>query len=301
MRHTLCIDIGGTRIKSAVLPENPTIEQVENAPSMVVRTLGWLNHSLPKLIDPGHWPSLAAHYREHGIHYDAVALSVPGVVDGDGRFLRHDLIHGPAKAPEHLLKALKNSSGLPVSIIKDADAWMMGFQTYAEARDIQIDYPAVLMAFGTGFGIAAASSPANVVSIEAGERPASSWGRLASAAEFKITEGWQIHKIIGRPFFEFVEGSRKDWDHLKIREEYTKRVKAALQDILPWIEDKLGCAVRTCVLTGGNAEYLSVRSLSQEGRKVISLTDRLSELPPDLITVLGVEASSRRPRLKTLQ
>lgn len=301
MKHTLCIDIGGTRIKSAVLPENPTIEQVKNATPMVIRTLGWLNHSLPKLIDPGHWPSLAAHYRELGIHYDAVALSVPGVIDSEGRFKRPDLVEGTAKVPERLLEALGKSAGCPVTLIKDADAWMMGFQAYAETQGVEARYPAVLMAFGTGFGISAASSADNVASIEASERPAHSWKRLAASAGFNLTEGWHVHKIIGRPFFEFVEASKAEWDHLKIREEYTRRVNAALKDILPWIEGGLGRSVRTIVLAGGNAEYISVRTLSEEGRHVISLTDRLSSLPPDLITVLGVEASSRKPSPMALQ
>jgi hypothetical protein len=301
MKHILCIDIGATRIKSAVLPECPTFDQVKNAPSMVVRTLGWLNHSLPKLIDPGHWSSLAAHYRNQGIHYDAVALSVPGVIDGEGRFKRPDLVQGPAKVPEQLLEALRKSAGCPVKLIKDADAWMMGFQAYGKAQEIEIEYPVVLMAFGTGLGISAASSPDNVASIEAGERPAHSWKMLSTASGFNLTEGWHVHKIIGRPFFEFVEVSHQEWDHLKIRDEYTKRVKAALQDILPWIEGSLGRPVRTIVIAGGNAEYVSVRTLSEDGRNVISLTDRLSSLPPDLITVLGVEASSRKPRPMALQ
>jgi hypothetical protein len=301
MKHTLCIDIGGTRIKSAVLPENPTFEQVRDAPSMVVRTLGWLNHSLPKLIDPGHWPSLATHYQNQGIHYDAVAMSVPGVIDGEGRFKRPDLVHGPAKVPERLLEALRKSAGCPVTVVKDADAWMMGFQAYAKARGIKVEYPALLMAFGTGFGISAASSADSVASIEAGERPAHSWKRLAADSRFNITEGWHVHEIIGRPFFEYVEESHKEWDHLKIREEYTKRVNAALDDILPWIEGSMGHPVRTYVLAGGNAEYVSVRTLSEGGRNVISLTDRMSSLTPDLITVLGVEASSRKPRTMALQ
>ncbi len=301
MKHILCIDIGGTRIKSAVLPERPTLEQVREAPSMVIRTLGWLNHSLTKLVDPAHWPSLAAYYKARGIRYDAVALSVPGVIDGEGRFKRPDLIHGSAKVPELLLKALSDIAGCPVTVIKDADAWMMGFQTYAETQGIETVYPAVLMAFGTGFGISAATSADNVASIEASERPVHSWKRLAASSGFKLTEGWHVHRIIGRPFFEFVETSKADWDHLKIRDEYTNRVEAALNDILPWIEGSIGRPIRTCVLAGGNAEYVSVRSLAAEGRNVISLTDRLSNLPPDLITVLGVEASSRKSRPMALQ
>jgi hypothetical protein len=157
------------------------------------------------------------------------------------------------------------------------------------------------MAFGTGFGISAASSAHSVASIEAGERPAHSWKRLALASGFNITEGWHVHRIIGRPFFEFVEESRREWDHLQIRDEYTKRVNAALDDILPWIQGSMGSSVRTCVLTGGNAEYVSVRSLAAGGKNVISLTDRMSGLRPDRITVLGVEASSRKSRPLALQ
>ena len=301
MKYTLCIDIGGTRIKSAVLPEHPTFEQIREAPSMVVRTLGWLNHSLPKLVDPGHWPSLAAHYRKQGIKYDAVAVSVPGVIDGVGLFKRNDLVHGPAKVPENLLEALRKSAGCPVTAIKDADTWMMGFQAYVRNQKIKLEFPAVLMAFGTGFGISAAASEDNVASIEASGRPINSWIKLAIASGYNITQGWHVHRIIGRPFFEYVENQHKTWDHLFIRDEYTKRVKAALEDILPWIEGNLGSPVRTCVLAGGNAEYVSVRTLSESGRKVISLTDRLSKLPPDLITVLGVEASSHKPRPLALQ
>ena len=299
-KNILCIDIGGTRIKSAVLPEHPTFDQVKNAPSLVVRTLGWLNHSLPKLLDPGHWPSLAAHYHKQGINYDAVALSVPSVIDAEGLFKRADLTHGPAKVPERLLASLSKSAGCPVSVVKDADAWMMGFQAYARQTGIKAEFPSVLMAFGTGFGISAAASLDNVVSLEASSRLAKSWKKLAAASGYNITEGWHVHQIIGRPFFEYVEKSQQAWDHLAIRDEYTKRVTAALDDILPWIEGALG-PIRTLVLAGGNAEYVSVRSLSRVARNVISLTGRSSKLSPDLITVLGVEASSRTTRPLTLQ
>ena len=301
MKKILCIDIGGTRIKSAVLPEHPTFDDVQKAPRMVVRTLGWLNHSLPKLLDPGHWPSLASHYHKQGIKYDAVALSVPGIIDGGGLFKRADLVNGPAQVPENLLSALKESAGCPVSVVKDADAWMMGFQVYERQIGINSEFPAVLMAFGTGFGISAASSSTYVASIEVGARPSRSWQRLATASGYNITECWHIHRIIGRPFFEYVENERKDWDHIRIRDEYSKRVNAALNDILPWIEVNMGAAIRTVVLAGGNAEYVSVRSLSENGRRIISLTDRLSTLPPDLITVLGVESASHRPPTRALQ
>ncbi len=301
MKYILSIDIGGTRIKSAVLPERPSIEQVMNAPSRVVPTLGWLNHSLPKLVDPNHWPSLAAYYKKQGIHYDTVALSVPGVVDEHGRFMRADLVDGPAKVPLELLKALNESAGCKVTLIKDADAWMMGFQAVAEMCEIEVRYPAVLMAFGTGFGISAAFSVDSVASIEVSARPIDTWKSLVAVSGCDEPISWLVHKIIGRPFFEYVDKSKKDWDYLKIRDEYTKRVNAALDDILPWIERCMGNPIRTCILAGGNAGYVSKRALSDRGINVFGLTAGMRKIPLDLINVLGVEASSRRPTPMALQ
>jgi hypothetical protein len=300
MKYILCIDIGGTRIKSAVVPEFPTLEQMKNAPAMVVRTLGWLNHSLPQLVDPNHWASLSGHYRNKGVKYDAIALSVPGVIDSEGFFHRPDLTDGPAKVPKELIKSLSKAAGCPVSIVKDADSWMMGYQAYAMQKPLEAKFPAVLLAFGTGLGISASVSMDAVISIEASARPAESWRQLKQISGYNITEGWHVHHIVGRQFFEYVDRDHKEWDHLKIREEYTKRVKAVLLDILPWIEKSTG-PIRTVVLAGGNAEYVSVRGLSDTGKTIISLADRQCDLESDLITVMGVEASARKSLTITLQ
>lgn len=79
-----------------------------------------------------------------------------------------------------------------------------------------------------------------------------------------------------------------------MRDEYTKRVKAALDGILPWIERGMGNPIRTCILAGGNAGYVSKSALAARGIEVFGLTSGMEGIPLDLITVLGVEASSRR-------
>lgn len=293
MKTILCIDIGGTRIKSAVLPQYPDIQQARNAPHMVVRTLGWLNQSLPSLLDPNHWPSLAAYYKKIDIDYDSVAISVPGVVE-NGIFMRSDLVSKPSCVPRNLLSAMQNKAGCPLTLIKDADAWMMGYQSYSRALGINVHYPALLLAFGTGFGIAVAADSNTVYSIEAGDMSVTNWNNVFQASGHHFSQGWEIHRIVGRSFFDWVDHHKKHWDHTRIRDEFSKRVKAALEDILPWIEKRLGKRVQTVALAGGNAEYVSVRVLESTGRTIVSLTDRLSKLDPDLITVMGVAASTYR-------
>lgn len=293
MKQILCIDIGGTRIKSAVLPKCPTLEQVKNASSKVIRTLGWLNHGLPELLNPSHWASLAKYYQDQGQEYDAVAVSVPGPVSGDGVFCRKELVNGPAKVPKQLKDAFKALAGRPVSLIKDADAWMMGFLSHQELLGIETKFPAVIITLGTGAGVSVATGVDRIRSLEVNDIPTGAWRELVAASRYKIPESWHVHKIIGHPFFEWVEKERKGWDYLRIRSEFTTRVEAALSDMVPWMEDRLGSQVRTIVLAGGNAEFVSARALSAAGRTVVSLTDSHTSLKPDLITVLGVETSSR--------
>jgi hypothetical protein len=295
MKQILCIDIGGTRIKSAVLPSSPNLEQIKNASAKVIRTLGWLNGSLPELLNPPHWAGLARFYGDQGLQYDAVAVSVPGPVSGAGVFGRADLVNGPARVPERLKDAFTSLACCEVTLVKDADAWMMGFLSYRELLGMETAFPALIIALGTGAGVSLASSANLVRSIEVNEIPPGAWRQLRDAAQRNLKESWEVHGMIGHSFFEWVEKDRKAWDYLQIRKQFTDRVKAALADMLPWMEHRLDRAVRTIVLAGGNADYVSVRELSGLGRTVVSLTDSLTSLKPDLITVLGVEASSRRP------
>jgi hypothetical protein len=295
MKNILCVDIGGTRIKSAVLSAHPSLDDLKAASYDVRNTLGWLNSSLPKLLDFEHQESLASLYRQRGISYDAVALSVPGEIDGQGRFKRKDLVNGPAKVPEKLVEAFKKLANCPVTVIKDANAWMVGFQEYAALRGLNIKYPAVLVALGTGIGVSVATSFESFENIELSGWPAQSWVNLSNISGYPIREGWHAHHVIGKQFFGWVEKEHPEWDYGKIRTEFTKRVRAALDDILIWIEKIVGNRVSTIILGGGNASNVYVQGISLNiERAVIPLIDQEIKFSPDVIPILGVETYSRR-------
>ncbi len=293
MKNILCIDIGGTRIKSAVFPEKPSLEQVKTTAPLAIRTLGWLNHSLPDLLKPDHWAGLASHYEHKGVSYDRIAVSVPGPVDEQGCFDRADLVDGPAKIQKRLRNALEEAAGKPVTLIKDADAWMLGFLRYAALIEENFKYPALILAFGTGVGVSAATGPDTIHSIEISRCPVTAWPKLQERSHYEITEGWHIHRILGRPYFEWVEREHREWSYLTMRQEFSTRVEAALHDLRPLLEPRLG-RYCTVILAGGNAEFVSVRGLSKSlDCRVIDLTDHGTLLKPDLISLLGVEAASR--------
>lgn len=283
----LCVDIGGTRIKAVVLPDNPTLEDLQNAPTIVVRTLGWLNSSIVELFRPENWRGLANHFYKNNVHYGSIHLCLPGPVS-EGRFFeREDLIHGPPKIPCDLGRAIKDVASCPVFLAKDADAWSMGFIRYMHLLDDSFVYPVLLYAFGTGFGVSAATGPSSIHSIEV-SKLSLAWKYTSEASNKTIQNPWDVHSILGKEFFEWVGSAHNDWDYETIRSEFTKRVKAATHDLKPFVEQRIG-DLRTVVLAGGNAEFVSVRALKDTfAVRVIDLTDRHSRINPDLIALLGI-------------
>lgn len=293
MNQILCIDIGGTRIKSAVLPKTPSLDELKAAESMSVRTLGWLNHSLPNLLRPDCWAGLADYYNWKKISYDHISISVPGPVDSQGCFLREDLTSGVAKCPKRLRNALEQASGKSVTIINDAHAWMLGIMRYADLIGEIFTYPILGITFGTGIGASLATQSGTIHNIEISNLDSVIWRNLRKSAQRDFTHSWDVHGIIGRSFFEWVEKNRPEWDYPTIREQFSARVLAACEDLATVLEPRFG-KNGTLVLAGGNAEFASVSKLEKSlSCRVLALTQRQAQLTPDLISLLGVEAATR--------
>lgn len=293
MNKVLCIDVGGTRIKSAVLPENPSLEDLKASESVAIRTLGWLNHSLPDLLKPNCWAGLADYYNRKRFGYDHISISVPGPIDKQGCFLRDDLTEKSAKCPKRLRDSLEQASGKSVTIIKDADAWMLGFLRYSELMGESLKYPILSMAFGTGIGASMATDSETIYSIEIRWLDSAVWKNLRKSAQRDFSDSWEVHRIIGRPFFEWAEKTHPEWAYPTIREQFSARVLATCEDLAPVLERRVG-KIGTLVLAGGNAEFASVGTLTKSlDCRVVPLTDRHAQLQPDIISLLGVEAACR--------
>jgi len=277
---TLCIDVGGTRIKAAVLGPNPCLKELTEAKTAAIRTLGWLNETLPHIIDLDNWAAVVNH-RNLSRDYDRIAICVPGPVSS-GIFLRPDL-----SVPSDLLLKLKSLTELPVNLCKDADAWAAGTVAFSELTGPSPSLPAICLAFGTGVGFSIVASSQEIISVEI-----SKWqygfSKLKEASHREINEAWQVHEVLGIPFFEWVAKSKKHWSYTRIRDEFTSRVKALIDDLLPATENRIG-PIKTVFIGGGNAEFVSRRTLQSDMRMELrSVWNRNSQVNADLIPLLGL-------------
>ncbi len=281
MRSALCIDIGGTRIKAAILSECIDLETLKVHSPCVIRTLGWLNHSLPEIISPNNWASVV---RQESLADPCteIAIDVPGPVD-NGRFLRSDL-----SVPVDLRDAFgKYAHDKRITLVKDADAWIVGATAYLDLVEDAVEYPALALIFGTAIGFAGARNRNTFDSYEI-SRWASRFPCLAVAANRSIGKQSDVHMILGKDFFEWVDRKNKGWTFEHIRDEFTKRVVALVKDLTPGLAQSI-IRPRTLIIGGGNAEFVSARTLEDRtGVTVKSLCSRRIRVNPDLIPLLGL-------------
>ena len=124
MSRTFCIDIGGTRIKSAILKDDITLDELKLVQPKVTRTLGWLNESLPDIVP----------FLDDGSTYDRVSISIPDDVLSNGREIV-GYLPGAYKVPRDLAEKCEDITGCP-------DLSEKNFEEFA--KEILLHNPAAL-------------------------------------------------------------------------------------------------------------------------------------------------------------
>lgn len=294
MKKTLCIDVGGTRIKAAIIPGSSSLNSLPAIPKTAIRSLGWLNRTLPEIVSPENWASIANQLEMKG-KFNDVAICVPGPVE-NGRFKREDL-----SIPTDLLDQLKTHSTCHVSkLVKDADAWTVGACIYFKLSKKKIKYPAIALAFGTGIGLSLALNETTIYSTEI-SRWSYGFSRVEKISGKRISQPCKVHGILGADYFAWVAKEKRHWDYQRIRLEFTRRVVALIRDLQPKIEQDIG-DIRSLIVGGGNAEFLSIRGLKEKiNIDVYSLWSRKIEIDPDLIPLIGLHEIISNPKHEILK
>ena len=97
-----------------------------------------------------------------------------------------------------------------------------------------------------------------------------------------------MHQVLGKRFFEWVAAEKSHWSFLRIRKEFSQRVVALAEDLLPLLVRRMG-EVKTIVIGGGNSDYVSVRLLqNQTGCEVQSFRSRTLRIDPDFVPLIGL-------------
>ena len=242
-----------------------------------------LNQSLPDILSRDH-PASLVNKAEFPSDYDEIAICVPGPVWG-GKFVREDL---KGIVPTNLYSELRQRTDKPVHLYKDADAWAVGAVSYSREEGKSLDLPAIILVFGTGVGCSIASGSETFLSVEISNWPFN-FPKLEKAAGKGGTQSWEVHQILGKRFFAWVESDRKNWDHDRIRAEFSKRVVALIQDMSGRLSNRAG-RLESVIVGGGNAKFVSERTLEKEcGLRVRSLWTERIGTDPDIIPLLGLQ------------
>lgn len=278
----LCIDIGATRLKCAVLPRPTNWEDLSGLQTDAMRILGWLNRSMEDLLNPRNGVALN-HARRQLPACDSIAIGLCTELDASGKISGHLRGRG---VPADLKERFERQTGKRVILINDAEAWLRGALTYCELNPSKpggsvAGKRSLALIFGTAVGWASGKDPKCVVPEEF--NPGFKATHLSKAAGTNV-DGWAVHRILGKPFFDWVARDKPDWSYPTIRKEFTRRVIALHKDI-----ESLRGRPDTLFIGGGNAEYVSIREVEKSlGVPVIVLREPELEIPPDLVPLLGL-------------
>lgn len=283
-KKLLCVDIGGTRIKFSVLPSHAKISDTKISKLYHLRTLGWLNDSFSELFSKDHWSSVISKTKND--EYSSIALCINGPVKDGRYFQRDDLVS--QGVPKDLKAKIERVSHLPIEIVKDADAWAVGIDRYMDMSKMNVEYPVLVLAFGTGAGASLIKKKKEVMSIEISKTPCKFKNLSASSGNI-VNESWKVHNRIGSHFFDWISNEKKQWSYKSIRNEYTKRVIGFIRDLQKILISE-NHHFKTVILCGGNSEYVSTRQCKNENisENIISFWEKNIDINPDFIPLLGL-------------
>jgi hypothetical protein len=284
MSNILCIDIGGTRIKAAILNNNIDLNSLRNTKVEIIRSLGWLNSSLPSIISKNHPASIIQQYTSL-TDYDYISISVPVNVINNGTEINGNRVERRG-LPQDLKKAFEDQSNCEVFIMNDSICWLSGALNYCRLNEVKIEFPCLLIALGTGVGLGYSSHMYHSENLELSNHYRR-FPQLSQASVQLIDRGWKVHGCLGEKYFYSLKNEHKDWTYLDIQDDFTKRIMALLLDI----KDKNlinFMDLKTIFVGGGNASYVNSDILSNNLQKnIYMLTLSNLQINPDLIPLLG--------------
>ncbi|MDP1835097.1 MAG: hypothetical protein Q8K75_04125 [Chlamydiales bacterium] len=237
--RVLSVDIGGTRVKAAIIDSDWTSKELQSAKIFVMSSVNYLNENLPSLLDPKKPGSLIELV---GLDFDRASILVPAdVIDGE-EAVRPDL-----NLPTGLRRKFEEALGKPVAIEQDAVGGLEGFLYWSQLAGDPVEYPVVRVAFGTGLAVAFADQDGEVRTISISDMQAD-WTPLSPILGTNIDKGTKLHGNIRKAFERVRDGQPK--------EALIHAVNTFLQIMLNRIQVD-GIHVASLVLGGGWANLLN--------------------------------------------
>lgn len=297
--RTLCADIGGSRIKAAILHPGISLEELRQTPFLEMSSQQWLNEFFPNLFDPHLIGSIS---QKISSSYDLISFGISGPVVNSRLY-----INPLNTVPRELKNECEKIGKCTVFIENDVIIWGRGAIYWQNLIGKKMTFPCLGITLGTGVGVVLLTSPHDICNIDISyiditlrrlqeisqEQPAwSSTGKLIA------------HELLGNPFFDWAKREHPEWSEKILADTYNKRVIAFLKDMQEFIKTQLNTTPHIFMIGGGNSRFIKYNLLHKKLNKKLLLLNpqalALFNISPNAISLLGCIAPELLPPSKMI-
>lgn len=273
-RAVLCVDVGCSRVKAAVLTGPFTIKSLKKTKLLFLSSENWKGEKLPFLLSPNALPQLL------NSSYDEISVALSGPIKDHVAFFE-DNMNG---APREIKKAFEAQARCPVFIENDAICYLRGAVLWRNIRRKSVRFPCACITLGTWVGCSIAKDLMQIEDIEIGQYDDFTYTRLKNIvpALANTERGFLPSCALGNNFLRFIEEN----PHIDPQQEYTARLRGFLLDFRDYFQKY---KIKTIFVGGGNARFASPH-LKITGVQVIVLNDKTFQrygIPPEMVPLLG--------------
>lgn len=288
----LCVEVGHTRIKSALLPKDPTLEDLKKIKTFSCLSKPWLNKNVEQLFKKSKQnplnKALAAKPSE-------ISLSIFGPV-------YDKKIHGGGEksgVSSNLQEILQKVAPTKIRVEADSVSWAIGALEFLKLQSQAIQYPCLAITFGTGPGVALIEDPHTVSAIEVWimDLP---FTRLKPLAE-PYGKSDHPYGMFLKKFLDELAGGEKNLDEKMrtYRGEFNRQIEAFAEDVCESVQSLFPSLhkIQTILVGGGLSRFIDLKIRSA----IIFNPQFLEQLgvSPDIIQLLGCHRMCREDPIVT--
>jgi len=251
MHYTLCAEIGGKQTIAALLPPNPTLQDLQNVEILSIASKPWFSQ-LPLLFTSAAAnPFLSLIETPHS----QISISIFGPL-----FKSEGLIDVSRRhIPPEIALLCKEASERPLNMFTDSICWATGCLEYYKLKALEpVSFPSVAIILKTGVGIALVEEG----KVSAIEIPyiGCTFPLLETLC---LTQGqpfreFNIHQALGKGFFDWILKKRDfaDSEMDQYLDLYNTRFHVFVNELFKFIRETLAVNVKSIYVGGENSRFI---------------------------------------------
>jgi len=282
----LCLEVGHTRIKAALLPECPELEDLKKIETISLRSKPWLKQNIRLLFTQSEnnplMPLLAANPSK-------ISLSIFGS-EKNSKYPSGEI----DDFPDNLEELLEETVGHGVTIERDTNAWAIGALEYLKLKSQKPAFPCLAITLGTGVGVVLIEDEHTIKTIEFWTMP---WPfpRLRLLVEDRLRD--PVLALCKKHLDALFEGEEfLDEGMVAYQPAYNRQFNAFIEDISEHLHTLFGCSIRSVFVGGGHSRFI------KPSESLILLdpeTLQADGVSPDIIQLQGCLRGCYPPFLST--